>query len=436
MSSPTGDADRSPGVASPPAVNLATLAARLVRSQGHTPFLTYYDGFTGERTELSYATFDNWASKTANLLVDELDVGPGDRVVTVLGNHWTAPVVAFACWKVGCCVVPVAGEAADLQVLARSGAGTGFVREDLLSGLGSDAGGSGLEQVVAVGVGLGARLTGRQDLPVGVLAYAEEVLAFADDYDDPTISREHEALLALPAAGGPVAPVRLTQGNLLSAAEAMSGWGLGREDRLLCARPVHLTDGLVLGHLGAFNAGASVVLTRAFEPDRLWRRVTEERATLLLLSPEQLDGLPEGATPDSLDCVVVPAGAPVDALGRARARMPVAVGHGIVEATCASTLSPRDTDTATRAWLQTAPGRSVGAVTTRAAVAALGDAGAPLADGVTGRLAVRGPVVMAGYDQGADVDAPASTDWFATADQGFTALGPDGTTHAFITGQP
>src|SRR5262245_66226190 len=43
------------------------------------PLLTWYDDTTGERTELSGATLGNWVAKTANLLVDGVGAGPGDR---------------------------------------------------------------------------------------------------------------------------------------------------------------------------------------------------------------------------------------------------------------------------------------------------------------------------------------------------------------------
>ena len=39
------------------------------------PLVTFYDDATGERVELSVATFANWVAKTANLLQDELAAG-------------------------------------------------------------------------------------------------------------------------------------------------------------------------------------------------------------------------------------------------------------------------------------------------------------------------------------------------------------------------
>ena len=44
------------------------------------PLLTYDDRGTGERVELSATTTANWVAKTANLLVDELDLEAGGRL--------------------------------------------------------------------------------------------------------------------------------------------------------------------------------------------------------------------------------------------------------------------------------------------------------------------------------------------------------------------
>lgn len=79
----------------------ADLLARLARSAPARPFVTYYDLATGARVELSVATFENWVSKTAGLLIDELDVAPGDTVSVALPAHWLGLVWAMGVWTVG-----------------------------------------------------------------------------------------------------------------------------------------------------------------------------------------------------------------------------------------------------------------------------------------------------------------------------------------------
>lgn len=65
------------------------------------PLVTFYDDATGERVELSVATFANWVAKTANLLQGDLGAGPGDRVSVLLLTHWQTAVWLLACSSVG-----------------------------------------------------------------------------------------------------------------------------------------------------------------------------------------------------------------------------------------------------------------------------------------------------------------------------------------------
>ncbi|NEC50401.1 TIGR03089 family protein, partial [Actinospica acidiphila] len=92
------------------------LSSALAADPGR-PLVTFYDDATGERVELSVATFANWVAKTANLLQDELSVEPGDRVTLLLPAHWQTAVWLLACASVGV-VADVGGDpsAADVVV--------------------------------------------------------------------------------------------------------------------------------------------------------------------------------------------------------------------------------------------------------------------------------------------------------------------------------
>ena len=123
------------------------------------PFITYYDDATGERTELSYATFDNWVAKTANFLRDGLDVQAGNGVAVLLPPHWQTVVAAFAVWAVG----------AEL----RDDGAVAFVAEDALPV-------SGRREVVALSLRpMAGRLARAHP---GVLDFAEEVPAYGDRF--------------------------------------------------------------------------------------------------------------------------------------------------------------------------------------------------------------------------------------------------------------
>ncbi len=78
--------------------------------------VTFYDDATGERVELSVATFANWVAKTANLIQGELSAGPGDRVALLLPAHWQSAVWLLACSSVGV-TVELGGDPAGADVV-------------------------------------------------------------------------------------------------------------------------------------------------------------------------------------------------------------------------------------------------------------------------------------------------------------------------------
>jgi uncharacterized protein (TIGR03089 family) len=180
--------------------DIPALLRALLDDDPGRPRLTWY-GPDGERVEFSAKLLDNWVAKTANLLVDELDAGPGTVVAIALPPHWRAVVWLLATWSTGATVsvVSPAGPvpddadvlvAADPAVLA---AAPGGVR------------------TVAVALPALAASFG-EDLPDGALDYALEVRGFGDVF----------VPFVAPAPGDPAfeAPGRaaLTHGELTSAA--------------------------------------------------------------------------------------------------------------------------------------------------------------------------------------------------------------------------
>lgn len=86
--------------------SLDRLLAGALRADPSGPFLTYYDDATGERVELSLTSVENWVAKTANLLVDELDLEPGETVTVELPPHWQTAVIQLAVAAAGGVVGP------------------------------------------------------------------------------------------------------------------------------------------------------------------------------------------------------------------------------------------------------------------------------------------------------------------------------------------
>jgi len=90
------------------AANPAAVLRRAVTSDPGRPRVTVYDDTDsptrGERIELSARVLANWVAKAANLLQDDLDVGPGSVVMLDLPPHWRTLYWALAVWSVGACV--------------------------------------------------------------------------------------------------------------------------------------------------------------------------------------------------------------------------------------------------------------------------------------------------------------------------------------------
>ncbi|MGH8866448.1 MAG: TIGR03089 family protein [Actinomycetes bacterium] len=225
------------------------------------PLLTFYDDETGERVELSVATYENWVAKTANLLVDGLAVEPGSTVALLLPLHWQAAVWLSACWAVGVVAEP-GGDPAAADVVV-SGPDT-------------------LEQAAAAGapdtVGLSLRPMNARlsEIPEGVTDYAAEVLTYGDRFV-PAVP---------PAPSTPALRVgsRTWSGAQVTAAarDQAAAWGLGRADRVLTATPFGHLASVTAGLLAPLAAGAGIVLCRHLDEVVLARRVADERVTAVV----------------------------------------------------------------------------------------------------------------------------------------------------------
>ncbi|MBB2890706.1 TIGR03089 family protein [Flexivirga oryzae] len=96
----------------------ALLAGDLTR-----PRLTWYDGGTGERVDLSGKTLAKWVAKAANWLDQEMALSPGDRLsLTIPADHWRAIYWSLAGWTRG--LVVTTESDADAAVTLEGGSGS------------------------------------------------------------------------------------------------------------------------------------------------------------------------------------------------------------------------------------------------------------------------------------------------------------------------
>ncbi|MEV7088293.1 TIGR03089 family protein [Streptomyces sp. NPDC093085] len=226
------------------------------------PLITFYDDATGERVELSVATFANWVAKTANLLQGDLGAEPGTRLALLLPAHWQSAVWLLACSSTGV-TVEIGGDpgAADLVV-------SGPEPETLEA-----ARACGGERVALALRPLGGRFP---QAPQGFADYAVEVPGQGDRFA-PYAPVDPEAP-ALRVDGTELTSAALVTRARADAAER----GLGPGSRLLSGLGYANWEGLSAGLFAPLAAGGSVVLCRnlgLLPAPALAQRVADERVT-------------------------------------------------------------------------------------------------------------------------------------------------------------
>lgn len=198
---------------------------------------TYYDGATGERTELSRRTVLNWTAKSANYLLYELGLSSGDLVAVRLPIHWLTGVIVLGCWAAGLRTTFEPGPAEAAAVFGAPGAP---------------------DQPVYLAVDL--------DRPALAAAaaggFAADVLACPDDFADAA-----EPGQLLHQGGGEAWTAR----RLCEAAQEAGSVG-----RILCLAGLDEPAGFRAGLLASLG-GAGSVLCRRVTAEEVKRIATTER---------------------------------------------------------------------------------------------------------------------------------------------------------------
>jgi len=246
----------------------ADIMSARTRDRQHRPLLTVYDDTVGTRTELSYATVDNWAAKSANLLVEELDLGPGATVALDLDGHWTTAVLTLACWKAGIAVT-------------RHATGT---HVDVVCCHTTRLSAHDTGPVLVVGDGLRAEPVEPVAPRAGLVLLGEDVHAFADDHDAADVHPTTPALVT--------DATTLDHAGVLRRAQRWRG-ALGDGARVGLAGTLD-DDAALLLLAGVVAAGGSVVTARPVTTAPPWGRWETERVTVAAGRCDALSGAPDG----------------------------------------------------------------------------------------------------------------------------------------------
>lgn len=230
-----------------------SLTGELLRpllSAAARPLITHYDDDAGTRVELSVATMHNWAAKTANWLVEELDVAPGAPVAVLLPAHWQTAAVYLGAWWAGAHVVS-----------SPAGAEVAFVPP------GGTAPGAAVTAIASLDP-MGRDLRG--DVPSGAVDYIGDARLFGDDY-----------LELSPVPGDTPCFSESTVDSVLASARARAAeLGFAPSSRVLSTLdwPGGVADGL----LAVLAAGASLVQVTNPDPDKVKKHGEAERTTVAL----------------------------------------------------------------------------------------------------------------------------------------------------------
>ncbi len=232
-------------------VSLTDALFRPLLAQPGKPLITHYDDAAGTRVELSVATTANWAAKTANWLVEEFDVEPGDPVAVVLPAHWQTAGVLLGAWWCGAEVVA-----------SPSGARVAFVAP---GGSGEGAESTAVVALDPMGRGLTAPVAGALD-------YLNEARAYGDDFSP-----------MIPISGDTPALAGSTVDEVLSEARGRAE-KLGSGARVLSTVEWAVPEGVLEGLLTPLSAGAHLVQISNPDPAKLDDRRAAERTTVDLLA--------------------------------------------------------------------------------------------------------------------------------------------------------
>jgi long-chain acyl-CoA synthetase len=386
----------------------------LARDDSAAVFLVDLDHERGTRRQWTVAEWRRVVVATADWLRSR-GVTPGGSVAAMVGNRAEALAVAYACWLVQACYVPLnpADDPARHAYILRDADVDLFIHAE-------DAGPLVTELHAET-----SKTASDSHIPIQP---AEAALTWL-----PTQPAVVHAGLEAPAllvytSGTTGAPkgVQLTMRNLLTDCDGLIDrlqWP--SETRILTVLPVHHVNGLVISSLLPWVAGFSTVLCDRFRSELFWNDAASEGATVCSVVPSLLEFLLKAPPPERVTLRELLCGAGpllVDTVLRSEEEFGIPIRHlyGLSETTAVVTLMPRMPLEERQSWYRDHGQPSVGPSLAHARVSVLGQDGEEVAEGVRGELVIRGAIVMRGYQRLAEETRTSLRDgWFHSGDEGF-----------------
>ena len=391
-------------------------------------------------TRLTFAELANSCASVCELL-RSLGSQPDDTVSLVMPNGLTTLQLLLGAMHGGWCVNPVnlLSQPEQLRyVLGHSDCAVVFVSPEWELAVRSAL--EGVDRAVTVVViDAHAALEGAK-LPCALPASAGRQAAAPRTVVRPTARRDDpgspdSVALLMYTSGTTGLPkgVMLTQANLAANAHAISAeHALTYADRVLVVLPLYHINAFAVTMLAPLAHGGSLAMPPKFSAARFWAQVAENQCTWLNVVPTIISYLIEGATPPREQtarlrfCRSASAALPPDHLRAFEAKF----GIGVVE-----TMGLTETVAPAFSNPLNAGKRKLGSVGVASGCEArvVDPNLAPVADGRTGEIAIRGANVMRGYYRDEEATRAAFTPdgWLRTGDLGHR----DADGFFFVTGR-
>ena len=362
------------------------------------------------------------ACRAIDSALEAIGVAPGETISTVMGNGLQTLRVLLGAMHAGRRINPVnllSNEAQMRYVLGHGDARLVIATPEWE------------ERVRAVVAALGAAEPSRPPVRVAITAADGELEALLGALQVDAASQATRAAPAPEPAADDVAllmytsgttgvpkGVMLTQRNLAANALAVSTeHALAPDDRVLGVLPLYHINAFVVTMLAPLAHGGSVVVSGRFSAAQFWPHALAHRCTWLNVVPTIVSILLEGDGPagDASAAIRFCRSASAPLAPEHHRAFEAKFGIGIVE-----TMGLTETAAPSFSNPIEAARRKVGSVGRASGGEArvVGADFAPLADGATGEIVIRGPHVMRGYykDEAATRNAFTADGWMRTGD--------------------
>jgi fatty-acyl-CoA synthase len=356
----------------------------------HAAFTPEKPALRFEGRALSYAAFAERIEAAARALKSEFGIGRGDRVAILAANHPDYLVLLYACARLGAMLVPLNWRLAvpeQLFILADASV-SALVAEEAFAAVISRF----LEARPKT------RMVGLDFTPAGGLAFDDLLARGSGDSRNPHTDLSAPLLIVYTSGttGRPKGAVLRQEALFWNGVMSQHMHGLTAADHVLTVLPLFHVGGLNIQTTPALHHGATVTLHARFAPDATLAAIAKDRPTLTVLVPATMQAVidhPAWTSTDLSGLRALTTGStivPQPLIDAFEARgVPVLQVYGSTE-TCPVAVYTALHGDRSRAGSTGLPG-----LVCEAKI--VDEAGAEVAAGVPGEIAMRGPNVFFEY---------------------------------------